>query len=119
MSWHLLALLLARRLSGARPLGFQCCGLLNNVPKHSTGFAAFYRAVGAPDVGRVFGQNLVKIQLAFHAERSKLRDVEVARPLVPVLDEQPRTAIGRARVRAHSAIALAAPRISPRAHEHP
>src|SRR4030095_4484098 len=50
----------------------------------------FSRTVRLPDRGRVVTQDVLEVAVALHAARRELRDVEIARPLVTVLDQQPR-----------------------------
>ena len=50
-----------------------------------------------PDGGRVLGEDVLEVAVALHAARREVGDVEVAGPLVLVLDEQPAAIAAAAR----------------------
>jgi hypothetical protein len=83
---------------------------LNDSIEHLTGVAALCRCVAVPDLGVVTGEDVGKIGAGrFHAVRCERRDIDGARPLVAVLDEQP----AAARLPGASTVAAAG------AHKHP
>ena len=97
-------------LRGARlpRLRFQRRGLLDDRREHRAGLAALRRPVRDPDVRVVRGEDVLEVAVALDAAWRELGDVEVARPLVAVLDEQPAP-----RAASGAAVAAAGP------HEHP
>jgi hypothetical protein len=81
--------------------------------KQLAGVAAFGGAIGPPDVRVVLREDVGEVALGLHAERRELGDVHRARPVVAVLDEEPR----RLPLAAAAAAAATAPALG--AHEHP
>src|SRR5262245_10004632 len=76
-----------------RALHLQCAR--DDLLEHRPGFAALGRAVRDPDLGIAVGEDVGEIPFALDAEWREGRDVHVARPVVAVLDEEPRAAIAR------------------------
>src|SRR5712691_5010063 len=77
----------------------QLGGPLDDRREHRAGVPAFRRAVRVPDRGRVLGEDVLEVTVALHAARRELGDVEVAGPVVAVLDEQPRPIASASRAR--------------------
>src|SRR5262249_17833309 len=93
----------------ARAVGLQPGGALDDPREHLARFA-FGRPIRLPDRGRLLAEDVLEVAVALYAARRKLGDVDLARPVVAMLDEQP----GPVR------IAAACARIaSASSHEHP
>src|SRR5262249_23575682 len=97
--------LLRGRVAG----GFQRGSTLDDPGEHPAGVAALRRPVRLPDGRRVFGEDVLEIALALHAAGGEFRDVEVAGPVVAMLDQQPASIAAAART--------GKPAAGP--HEHP
>src|SRR5690606_30854824 len=69
---------------------------LDDLLEHRTRFAALRRTMGLPDVRVLLGEDIFEITLTLHAERRELGDVQLAGPLVAVLDQQPAAAAAAA-----------------------
>ena len=85
-----------RRLGGSRVPAFSARGALDDRREHRAGLAAFGRPVRLPDVRVVCGEDVFEVAVALHAERRELGDVDVAGPVVAVLDQQPAPAVAAA-----------------------
>src|SRR4051812_2586085 len=87
-SWHFslhstfLLSLLPRQLDFRR--------LLDDFLKQLSRNSALRRPMRFPDLGGFLGQNIGEITAAFYALGGKIDDVDFARPLVAMLDQQPR-----------------------------
>ena len=65
--------------------------------EHGAGLATLGRPVGVPDRRVVLGEDVLEVAVALHAARRELGDVDVARPVVAMLDQQPGPAVALAR----------------------
>src|SRR5436190_14314987 len=90
-----------------RSLRFQLRRALDDLREHRARFAALRGLVRRPDGRRVLRENVLEVAVALDALGRELGDVELAGPIVPMLDEQPRP------VAAPSGVAAAG------ANEHP
>src|SRR5262249_24228805 len=71
------------------PLGFQCRRTLDDLRQRRARRSTLSRSACQPDGWRVLRENVLEVAVALHAARRELRDVEIARPLVAMLDQQP------------------------------
>src|SRR5205823_1442884 len=97
-------------LVAGRARGLEASRALYDLVEHRPGVAAFGRPIRVPDGGIVCREDVLEAAVALHALRRELGDVELAGPLVAVLDQEP-AAIAAAAARAGEAAAGA--------HEHP
>ena len=75
---------------------------LDDLGEHRAGVAALRRPVRQPDRRRVLAEDVLEVAVALHAVRRELGDVEIAGPVVAVLDEQPAAGIAARRPAAAS-----------------
>jgi hypothetical protein len=70
-------------------IGLQFCRAFDDLCQHRAGFAALGWSVGKPYSGRVFGEDILEIAFALHAEGGELGDVQLPGPFVAMFDQQP------------------------------
>lgn len=74
---------------GGLLFGFDRGGFLDDVREHLPGGAALGRAVGFPDGGVFFREDVREIAVGFDAFVEAFAEVDVTGPLVFMFDEQP------------------------------